>query len=51
MDELGGEEDQLTRVNPKFCWIFIFNEKTGKVAKIRKYLTALVGEVALGSCG
>jgi hypothetical protein len=50
VDELGGEEDQLTRVNPRFCWIFVFNEKTGKVVKIRKYLTALVREVALGSC-
>ncbi|KAE9365825.1 hypothetical protein N431DRAFT_385746 [Stipitochalara longipes BDJ] len=35
--------------NNKFCWIFIFDAKTGKVVKIREYInTALVREVAAG---
>ena len=47
-----GWEGELTRVNDRFCWIFIFDGETGKVVKIREYInTALVREVAGGLVG
>lgn len=47
VNELEVEENELTWVNSRFCWISIRNGETGNVVKIREYLDTALCE---GAC-